>query len=348
MALSRASVGIYLALMQESFPRGSKVIVPANICYAAVYPVIYAGLEPAFCDVDEESGNVTFESFSMAYAPDTVAAIIPHMYGNPVEQMPEIASFCAEHKILLIEDCASAMGASSERYALGTVGDYVIYSTGYSKTLDLGFGGFLFSSGKDLGEAERMEKLLPELTQENEENMAFFSRLYRLMRNEGKNTPIERMIILGLAEACRTDFLHRISEEKKQWLFSQLDSLPGIIADRRKAMERYKHNLEKCSVRQYPYARTAVPWRFNLFLEGDDRRTLIRSCLEKSLPVSDWYPSVTNLFSCESEFPGAKKHEEQILNFPLLISEEKIDRICEEICTVINKIQTEVKQGEPE
>lgn len=341
LALARGAVGIYLALMQEKIPAGSHVIVPANLCYAGIFPAVYAGLKPVFCDVDPDTGNVTLDSFCRVCTPNTAAAVVPHMYGNPVEQMPEIAKFCKERNILLIEDCASAMGASSARYPLGAMGDYVIYSTGYSKTLDLGFGGFLFSSRRDLTEAERLEALLPELKQENEDNMAFFSRLYRLMRNEGKNTPIEKMICRELAETCRTDFLHKISAQKKQWLFQQLELLPQVIQARRMALVRYRNNLKDCPVQHYSYSETAVPWRYNIFVDGQARRELIRSCLEKSLPVSDWYPRVTNLFGCDEEFPGAYRHEQRILNFPLLISNDEIDRICDEICCV----QTAGRQG---
>ena len=331
LALARGSVGIYLALTQEKLTSGSRVLVPANLCYAAIYPVLYAGLNPVFCDVDPDTGNVTMDSFRLACTEDTTAAIVPHMYGNPVEEMPEIAQFCKDRNILLIEDCASAMGASSDRYPLGRMGDYVVYSTGYSKTLDLGFGGFLFSNRRNLDRAVREEALLPALKPENEQNMTFFSRLYRLMRNEGKGTPIEKMICRGLAETCRNDFLHSLSEDKKEWLYSQLNQLPQVIEVRRKALKRYERNLENSCFTRYPYSETAVPWRYNIFLEGKDRQKLIQSCLAKSIPVSDWYPRVTNLFDCDAEFPGAYQHEQRILNFPLLISEEEIDRICAEI-----------------
>ena len=331
MALARGAVGIYLALVQSGLSPGSNVIVPANLCYAGIYPVVYAGLNPVFCDVDSNTGNVTLEHICNVWSENAAAVIVPHMYGNPVEQMPEIAEFCKEHHLLLIEDCASAMGAASKRYAPGTMGDYVIYSTGYSKTMDLGFGGFLFSSQRDLSEAEKLEALLPELKLENEQNMTFFSRLYRLMRNEGTGTPIEKMICSGLAETCRDDFLHRVSDERKQWLFSQMENLPQVIQARWTSMARYEKNLIGSQVWRYPYSETAVPWRFSIFVSGKTRRDLIRSCLEKSLPVSDWYPRVTNLFGCDGDFPGAKKHEEEILNFPLLISDDEIDRICREI-----------------
>lgn len=328
IAVARASVGIYFALLEKQYPEGSKIIVPANLCYAGIFPAIYAGLKPEFCDVDPFTGNVTFDTFSSAYDADVVAAIIPHMYGNPVEQLPEIAAFCRMNQILLIEDCASAMGASAQNYKLGSVGDYVVYSTGYSKTLDLGFGGFLFSKNYDLSFTESLEEQLPDISEESERNMAFFSKLYRLIRNAGSDTKIEKMIFRGLSESCRDDFLHKIDNGKKAWLFEQIKNLPDVIEQRRSALAHYKEKLEGCCLQPYPYAVGSVPWRYNFFVDGGLREFVIKRCLEEGLPVSDWYPRVTNLFGVHDEFPGAKMHEKMILNFPLLVSTEKIDQIC--------------------
>ena len=335
ITVARASVAIYLALCSEHLPADSEIIVPANLCYAGIFPAVYADLKPVFCDVDAVTGNVTQKSFAAAYTPKVRAAIVPHMYGNPVQQLPEIAAFCKKNGIVLIEDCASAMGAAATHYSLGCIGDYTVYSTGYSKTLDLGIGGFLFSKSRSLTDAIALEQSLPDLCEENERNMAFFSRLYRLMRNEGSHTRIEKMICHGLADSCKTDFLHKISLVKKKQLLEQLKNLPATIIARKKALLRYENNAEKANFLRYPYEEGATPWRFNLLIENPDlRRRIIDTCLSKGLPVSDWYPKVTPLFDETGEFPGAQLHEEQILNFPLLIEEDRIDAICELLITL--------------
>lgn len=327
LAVARASVGIYLALCRSNLQKGT-VIVPANLCYAGIYPVLYAGLQPAFCDVDPVSGNMTLSSLTAAYRTDAVAVIVPHMYGNPVQELPEIAEFCRIRNLVLIEDCASAMGATAEHYRLGEVGEYVVYSTGYSKTLDLGFGGFLFSSVHDLTDVMQLEQALPDYGEQNERDLTLFSKLYRLLRNEGSGTEIEKMIYRGLPDACKDDFLHRLADEKKDWLFRQLSGLDSVIAERKRALQDYEELLSGCVYGHYPYAVGSVPWRFNMLVDTPVRQRVIHRCLEESLPVSDWYPQVTRLFGVDSAFPGAKLHESRILNFPLLIDETTRQRIC--------------------
>ncbi len=328
LAVGRASVGIYSILKTQCHPSDA-VLVPANICYAAIYPILYANLHPVFCDVDLLTGNITWNDFIDCYTPDIKVVIIPHMYGNPVYDLLRIAEFCKLNHILLIEDCASAMGAQSEHYELGSVGDYCIYSTGYSKTLDLGSGGFVCCDNRaSLAEIEAFEKTLPAHDPKSDDNQMLFSKIYRLLRNEGHGTPIERMIYRELPVCCINDFVFRIDQSHGQWLYNQLGGLNEVIFQRRQKAHIYDHALADLQSIHYPYEVGAVPWRYNILVRNKNaRKLIITHCLEAHLPVSDWYPNVTPMFGVDKR-PKAAIHEQWILNFPLLISDEQIQKIC--------------------
>lgn len=337
IVVGRAATGIYLILKQIQDKTGQDkktVIVPANLCYAAIFPILYVGYKPVFCDVDAVTGNVTYETFSSVCNEGVIAAIIPHMYGNPVLDMPAIVSHCKSKGITLIEDCASAMGASADDYALGAAGDYTVYSTGYSKTLDLGFGGIV-SSVHDLKAMEQMEESFTELLPESLNNLVFFGKLYRLMRNEGQNTLIERSISNILPECCRDGMLYKINLEQKDHIWQGLAGLSDVIKQRRLSLLTYKSSIVSSQYMKYPYATGAVPWRYNMLIEPGIKRKLINMLLDEGLPVSDWYPRVTPLFNAHCDFPGAQWHENYILNVPVLLDESKILRICQVINYVL-------------
>ena len=340
--VSRAAVGIYLALSSVQTAQ-KKVLVPANICYAAIFPILYLGMKPVFCDVSPESGNVTYDTVSRAIEDEMVAMIIPHMYGNPVKDLMSIAALCKNKGILLIEDCASAMGATQPDYTLGCVGDFTVYSTGYSKTLDLGFGGLLISHCFALEEYEKMERMLPCVTEEAEENLRFFSSLYRLIRNQGGRSTIPQMIYKGLPNCVKLGLIHSIDENKKESLIHGLCALPQTIIERRKALTDYQKQLTDIHEKnKYCFSEGAVPWRFNMLIDDQEKKkNIIRRCISEELPVSDWYPVVTHMFQEYSSFPGAIWHEKHILNFPLLIMPEKRKRICKIIksCYVENEVE---------
>ncbi len=150
LIVGRATTAIYGILKcSNSNLRG--ILLPANICPAAIYGCIYAGFKPIFCDVDPISGNTTYELISKANFDNVQYALLPHMYGNPIGRFDDIVSFLHTKGIIVIEDCASAFGSvDGKGNVVGSFGDYSIFSFGYSKTISIGFGGMLKSSTYDL------------------------------------------------------------------------------------------------------------------------------------------------------------------------------------------------------
>ena len=327
IVVSRAATGIYLILKSLGI-EGKKVLFPANICYAAIYPAVYAGNEPVFCDVDAGSGNLTLSLIEgmVNTTSEIVVLVLPHMYGNPVEEIKEIKDFCIRHGILLIEDCASAMGASIEGENVGRFGDYVIYSTGYAKTVDVGFGGII-ASDHELDEMQKMYKQLPMQSKQSERNQEFFSKLYRLIRNEKKQT-LAPFLYNGLYENVKDMYVYQIEPEKEKAIIDALFRLEDEIVIRRENYELYNRLIkENDCIKKYAFTEGAVPWRYNLLVLAN-RKELIAYSLEKGLPISDWYPDVTEIFGVTEIFPNTKSMEEKIINFPLNIDREKIQMIC--------------------
>ena len=343
VVVGRASTGIYLILSTYPLQKPS-VLVPANLCYAGIYPALYAGKKVCFCDVNPVTGNVTPETFAAGCGEDVSAAIVPHMYGQPVAGLEKIAAFCRQRQILLIEDCAASMGAYSDAYALGYVGDYTIYSTGYAKTLDLGGGGLVCASRQPLEPIADLEKALPVQSHRAEQDSAFFSKLYRFLRNEASDTDLEKWIYKSVPEWMKSSFLYSISDEKKRWILDRLSQLEDVVAARQTAFQEYARKWDhtftsSAYIRRYPFSKGAVPWRWNIFAERDLKQAVIAACLEKRLPVSDWYPVVTPMFQSENIYQGASWHEERILNFPLPANGELISAIIDIICGVTLRIE---------
>ena len=334
--VSRAATGIFLILKtQIKNPQNKSVLVPANICYAAVLPIVYCGMRVRFCDVDSVTGNVTYKSFIENCSGDVAAAIIPHMYGNPVDDMRDISEYCKDKNILLIEDCASAMGAQSDSYKLGSQGDFTVYSMGYSKTVDLGFGGLIVSK-RDLKVIEKEEKNLPLYTEDTDE-LALFSKIYRDLRNDNNNTALRSAVYSAFPHVVKNELLCRIEDKDRDYLEKGLRSLDEVVNNRRYSQSVYESQLPDLKEYFYPFGKGAVPWRFCLLLNKDTKRQIIRECLKNDLPVSDWYPVVTPIFGDYKDYPGAKAHEEHILNFPLPNSQNEIEKICRIINATVSR-----------
>jgi len=326
--VGRASSGIFLIL--KSLFVGGEVIIPANICYAAVYPVVFAGNIPLFCDVDAVDGNVRMKDIKAKVSSQTKAIIVPHMYGNPIIEIDEIQTFCMQHGIILIEDCASAMGAKLSGRPVGTFGDYVVYSTGYAKTLDLGFGGII-ASDVTLSEIAKMERDFNKRIPSWESATFEFSKQYRTFRNSGLRLCMSEFEPYFRQSDFRELFLFRSRPEWQDKINSAVVSrLDAEIQLRIDHAQIYHQAIEWNNVhdlREYKYVTGAVPWRYSLLLAPERRHLFIKTLLGAHIPVSDWYPTITELFANEEVFPNAEHMGNSIVNFPLTVSEKKIQEI---------------------
>ena len=332
VVVGRAAVGIYLALneIKKNENQGrNKVLYPANICYTAVLPAVYLGLEIVFADVDKMSGLLTEKTIIDKLDDQFVAAVVPHMYGNPVPEIAEIAKCLEDKNIALIEDCASLMGQSGKVNKPGLHGDYVIYSTGYAKTISLGFGGLIFSSKHSLSEIEKFEKTLNPESSSADEYWGDFSRNYRKYRTEGQCSKEAQRYFENMRNTSKENIIFSISDDKRTQILEALSPLSEVIEKRREDYKKYDEKLVSTSFVKYELNEDAVPWRYSFFVE--DRSAFVKYCLDNHLPISDWYPVVAPIFGDLSDYPSATWHESRIVNFPLLVGEEEITRICDVI-----------------
>ncbi len=323
LCVSRAATAIYLILKENNI-FGKNVLVPANICYAAVYPIISSGNTPAFCDIDDIYGNVSARSVQSQN--NISAAIIPHMYGNPVKDIKKIKDHFRKNNILFIEDCACALGASIDGHMCGDHGDYSIFSTGYAKTIDLGAGGIICSD-RDLSHIEQMYMQLHEKNDTDEANEQHFSKLYRQIRNnpdQGKSSNIWN----ELGGNVKDIFINRIPGIDSI-IRNGLEDWESVVKTRREKYSLYLSLLEKSKTMDpMPLSDGASPWRFSMLVSSDLHRPLIDHLLERNVPVSDWYPNVTPLFGAKEEFERIDGAEKRIINLPLLIDDQTITEYC--------------------
>ncbi|MCR4938426.1 MAG: DegT/DnrJ/EryC1/StrS family aminotransferase, partial [Lachnospiraceae bacterium] len=241
----RGSAGIYLIVKSLGL---KKVIAPSNLCYAALYPVLFAGGEIRLTDTECTSGNMNYEHFAscLEKEKDADAVIVPHMYGNPCRDIFKIKKYCNEKGLILIEDCASAMGAETQdeegKYVpVGSAGDYVIYSTGYAKTLDLGRGGII-ASDRSLEDMRVLDDTLPAFSERIEKDETFFSRLYRMLRNDPE-VSFGKEIYRVLRENTMNMFLYGPDKAYENELKERLGDLEDEIASRRRILKLYEENI---------------------------------------------------------------------------------------------------------
>jgi perosamine synthetase len=140
IAVSNGTVALHLALVALGIGSGDEVIVPDLTFAATVNAVLYTGATPVLVDVDPVSMAMKAEHVTDVISTKTRAIIPVHIYGYPadLEQLLEIAKL---NNLLVIEDCAEALGTFYRGAHVGTFGDAAIFSFFGNKTITTGEGG---------------------------------------------------------------------------------------------------------------------------------------------------------------------------------------------------------------
>jgi perosamine synthetase len=127
-------------LQAFDLPAGSEVIFPALTFWVVPEIARISGLTPVFADIDPNTFGLCPQSFEAAITERTRMVVPTHLWGLPCDMDP-ILEIAARHKLLVVEDCAHALGASYRGREVGTLGDAAFFSFQTLKPLNSYGGG---------------------------------------------------------------------------------------------------------------------------------------------------------------------------------------------------------------
>lgn len=124
--VSSGRIAIYYALQDIGIGKGDSVLVPAYHCGSMIEPVIWLNAIPRFFKLNSEL-NADLKDLLQKTDGQCKAMIMPHFFGFQ-QDMTILKSFCQQHHIKLIEDCAHSFFGQKGNVTAGTSGDYSITS----------------------------------------------------------------------------------------------------------------------------------------------------------------------------------------------------------------------------
>ncbi len=143
VAVSNGTVALHLALAALDIGPGDEVIVPDLTFAASINAIIYTGATPVVVDVDRVTWTISVDDIIKNITPRTKAIMPVHLYGHPCH-MDEIMQIAEQHNLLVVEDCAEAIGSHYKGKHVGYHGDSSTYSFFGNKTITTGEGGMVF------------------------------------------------------------------------------------------------------------------------------------------------------------------------------------------------------------
>ena len=148
---------LILSMLASGVNPGDVVLTVAN---AGSYSTIAAkaiGAEPVFCDVNQENLQISLETLqqSLGVCADNKirpkALVVTHLFGLLNPEIVEITNLARSKGIVVIEDCAQAIGAKSAIGKAGSFGDVAAFSFYPTKNLGaIGDGGAVVSSNSSI------------------------------------------------------------------------------------------------------------------------------------------------------------------------------------------------------
>jgi perosamine synthetase len=145
-----------LAALDFAQVQGETVLCPSNTFMATPLAAVRSGARVGFVDCNREDLCMSFADFERAaerHRPK--AAVLVHIGGHIAFDSEQIAAYCSEQGIFLLEDCAHAHGACWNGRRAGTYGDAGVYSLYATKTITSGEGGVLVSQRPEVIEHAR-------------------------------------------------------------------------------------------------------------------------------------------------------------------------------------------------
>ena len=142
LCVSSGTTGLQLAFTTLGIGINDEVIVPNFTFAASINSIIHSNATPKIVDVNSKSACVDIEIIKKSLTKKTKAILLVHLYGNACN-LDDFYKLREETGILIIEDCAEALGTRYKSKHVGINSDAAIFSFFGNKLITTGEGGMV-------------------------------------------------------------------------------------------------------------------------------------------------------------------------------------------------------------
>jgi len=220
IAVANGTVALHLAMLACNIGPGDEVIVPTLTFVASANAVAYTGAKPVLADVDPVTWQMTAEQTARHITSRTRAILAVHLYGHACDSAG-LRKLADAHGLMLIEDCAEALGTSVGGRHVGLDADVATFSFYKNKTITTGEGGMVVTRYADWHD--------------------------RMVLLKGQGVPLNRRHwheVLG--------FNYRMVNLSAALGIAQLARLDSILAKKRRLADRYRLGLQSLPITLQP------------------------------------------------------------------------------------------------
>jgi len=305
LSFFKGRVALYGILRAAGIGVGDEVVVPGFTCVVVPAAILYTGARPVFYDINPRQLNGDPEAAISMIGARTRAVIVQHTFGVPAE-LGSLPDACRRHGVLLIEDCAHALGASLYGKQVGTLGDAAFASLQWSKPVTTGLGGLARANSDELWKGLRQfhDKECVSPTWREEAFLSLASMAHAKLFRPSLFWSIQRIyrtlgslgLVKGSSDRCEltspvapTKYSKRFGKLREASLAATLLTLPGVIEHRRTISKIYHEALESWGIvpQEVPAGASSVPLRVPLRVRH--REELLEKARKRHIEMGDWF-----------------------------------------------------------
>jgi dTDP-4-amino-4,6-dideoxygalactose transaminase len=293
IGVSSGSDALLVCLMAENIGPGDEVITTPYTFFATAGAIARVGATPIFVDIDPSTYNLNPTQIAAKITSRTRAIIPVHLYGQMAD-MDAVMKVANDHKLVVIEDAAQAIGAEYKGRRAGSIGHYGCFSFFPSKNLGAaGDGGMVVTT-----DAERAERV-------------------RVLRAHGSKPKYYHKFVGG-------NF--RLDAIQAAVVSAKLPHLDGWTEGRQRNAKLYNRLFAETGLASSAVGLPAIVTDrhiFNQYVIRVSRRNELQSYLQgKGVGTEVYYPVPMHLQECFSYLghkPGAFPESEQAANETLAL-----------------------------
>mgnify|MGYP001617928185 FL=1 len=325
--------------------KNSEILLQAFTCNAVPNPILWLDLKPIYVDCDENTFNIDIEDLKKKIGPKSKAVIVQHTFGLPAN-LDEVIKICDQNNLVLIEDCAHALGATYNGKKLGTLSKAAFFSFSRDKIISSVYGGIAVTNNDIL--AQRIKEFQKKISYPS-----FFWVFQQLLHPVLMNyliLPTYR--IFGKYLLIIFQWLQILSKavhwkekrgEKPSYFPKRLPNALAILAQNQfKKLEKLNNHRKKIAA-FYKEELLSTEYKLPNTLEGSvflrlpirhpKSRQIVKDAWRNNILIGDWYDKViaphdTKLEKMKYEIgscPKAEKLVKETFNLPTHINISEIE-----------------------
>ena len=155
VAVSNCTAALHLSLLSLGVGPGDDVLVADYTYPATGHAVVFTGARPVFVDVRSDTGTIDPDAAASSIGPRARGIVAVDVFGQCADYEP-LRTLCDRHGLFLLEDAATAAGATYMGLPAGSLADVACFSLHARKGITSGEGGVVVTDDSEVADTVRM------------------------------------------------------------------------------------------------------------------------------------------------------------------------------------------------